>query len=839
MNTQIFTVCARNYLAFACALGRSVQRHHPQATFTVWLLDGGELPELPAGIMTRPIEEAISPEQWSDLILRYDILELATAVKPACMLRHFADSAEQVIYIDPDIYLFRPLNEVFDLLANGADGVLTPHIMAPLPRDDSHPDDLDIQRSGLYNLGFFALAVGETSDALLRWWWGWLQTHCFSDPRTGVFTDQKWMNFAPLFWPGIQVLRHSGYNVAYWNLPQRIIHDAMDGDAQNWHVDGEPLVFFHFSGFNPLNPRNLSKHQDRIEIKPWSGLAKILEFYANEVVGFDHARISRLSLPGLAFDNGAVFDCICRVLYRELGGRRFGHPLMTGNGSFYAWITEPLDDLGSVSLTRYLRAIYIQRPDVQAAFPDIDNNDRVAFVNWARRNAVREMNLEPRLLGVETVAANNDVPRLPCVNYVGYLRAEMGVAEAARGYVRVLRRLTVPVACIDVSDLSIHRKEDSTLGELPQDERDPAPHEINIVHINADHLPVVQEFVGDDLFRGCYNIGIWAWETSQFPSKWHDRFKLMNEIWVGSNFMAEAISRAAPIPVITMPHTIDVPDAAPDRASFGLAQDEFVFLFMFDFHSVPARKNPEGAIDAFRLAFTPDQPVRLLIKSMHRDCEPQAFASLQRRAGDARITFLDGTLDSDRRYALLASCDAFLSLHRAEGFGLAIAEAMAMGKPVIATGWSGNMDFMTVANSLPVSYQLEPLAEDYGPYTAGTLWASPDVRHAAELMQRLAADPEFGQRLGVRAYQDIRKHFDTEAVGRQMLTRLQLIAQRLDAGMVSLPQFPWETPRRSRWRSRVLLVARPFWHALLASVPEYARLRLRRMVIPLFGWLRN
>jgi glycosyltransferase involved in cell wall biosynthesis len=253
---------------------------------------------------------------------------------------------------------------------------------------------------------------------------------------------------------------------------------------------------------------------------------------------------------------------------------------------------------------------------------------------------------------------------------------------------------------------------------------------------------------------------------------------LLDEIWVGGSFMGKAIAEVSPVPVIHMPHIVNVPPTQPDRQRFGIPKGEYVFLFMFDFFSTTARKNPAAVIESFRKAFGPNDAVRLFLKSMNGS-NSEEFARLRKLAQGLKVTFLDRALNGEERFVLLASCDAFVSLHRAEGFGLCLAEAMAMGKPVIATGWSGNMDYMDTNNSLPVRFELKELAEDSPPYRAGTLWAEPDTDHAAELMRKIWRDTALAEQIGTRARGDIKKNFSPEAIGEKMMARLNLVGRGL------------------------------------------------------------
>jgi glycosyltransferase involved in cell wall biosynthesis len=199
-------------------------------------------------------------------------------------------------------------------------------------------------------------------------------------------------------------------------------------------------------------------------------------------------------------------------------------------------------------------------------------------------------------------------------------------------------------------------------------------------------------------------------------------------------------------------------------------------LVMYDFMSSQYRKNPQAAIAAYRIAARHHPELGLVIKTLNGDHHPQALAALRESVADLpHVTFITHFLTRQASWDLMACCDVLLSLHRAEGFGLAPAEMMFLGKPVVATGWSANMDFMTADNSFPVRYELKPLAQALEAYPAGPLWAEADVEHAAHGLMALAGDPALAQRLGQRAARDIREQLSPQAVGARIRQRLQML----------------------------------------------------------------
>ena len=356
------------------------------------------------------------------------------------------------------------------------------------------------------------------------------------------------------------------------------------------------------------------------------------------------------------------------------------------------------------------------------------------------------------------------------VNVVGYLTAESGIGESARSMLRIVKAAGVPVSPVNFRVGNMSRMREA-IPELPRSE---SLHAVNLFHINADQMFVARDALGASLLDGRYNIGFWAWELSEFPDAWLPSFDLVDEVWVPSSFCQRAIAVKSPVPVLCVPHSVEAPAGlAADRARFGIAADDIAFFAMCDVLSVPERKNPLGVAEAFRAAFPGGEKVRLILKIGNLEFQPDLasrLADLVRR--DPRITLLDGYVDRADLWTLMASVDCFVSLHRAEGFGLGMAEAMACGKTVIATPWSGNADFTRADNALIVDYTLVELTRDLGPYKRGNHWAEPDLGSAAEAMRKVAVSRELRERLGMRGLQTIARELSPQALAPLVATRL-------------------------------------------------------------------
>ncbi|MEM1169646.1 MAG: glycosyltransferase [Cyanobacteria bacterium P01_H01_bin.35] len=365
------------------------------------------------------------------------------------------------------------------------------------------------------------------------------------------------------------------------------------------------------------------------------------------------------------------------------------------------------------------------------------------------------------------------------VNVVGAVTGEYGLGEATRGTLRSMNAANVPFAVKKV-EVGWHRHLDTTFADYVSDD---TPYSINLVHTNPDHT--LYNSLGLEFFEGKYNIGYWSWELPELHESWGYAFDFFDEIWTLSNYSAEAICNVSPIPVVKVMPSILMPEPSVDRDALGLPKDKFIYLFMFDFHSTLARKNPEATIEAFKKAFSKSNTddVLLVIKFSNAKYFPEGRKYLTSlMEGMPSIKFIDGHLKKEELHGLLNSCDCYVSLHRAEGFGLTMAETMFYGKPVITTGYSSNIEFMNVGNSFLVKYKLVKIVNDAGPYFRGSIWAEPDVDHAAYLMRYVFNNYDQAKKVGARAAKEVREILSPETIGQRIRNRVEHIAKLIENG---------------------------------------------------------
>ncbi|HYU24027.1 MAG TPA: glycosyltransferase, partial [Thermoanaerobaculia bacterium] len=356
------------------------------------------------------------------------------------------------------------------------------------------------------------------------------------------------------------------------------------------------------------------------------------------------------------------------------------------------------------------------------------------------------------------------------VNIVGYVRAELGTGEGARLTVAAVKAAGIPYCVLEYGDTSSrqHHPFNDFGSERPV-------YDVNLVQLNADMFPRFAERY-PELMQGRYTIGVWAWEVDALPEEMAAAARYADEIWGISEFTATVIAKSISKPVFAYPHPVVPPSPPPlTRADFGLP-DAFLFLFCFDFFSIMERKNPRGLIEAFCRAFAPNEGPVLVIKTINGDREIDQLERLRAATGGrADIRIIDGYMPHSHVHALMNVCDVYVSLHRGEGFGLTMAEAMALGKPVIATGYSGNLDFMNEDNSYLVPFELEAVPRGCDPYPVGARWAAPDVTEAARLMRYVYEHGDEARKTGQQGREDILRLHSLQARTTFMKSRLAAI----------------------------------------------------------------
>ncbi len=371
-----------------------------------------------------------------------------------------------------------------------------------------------------------------------------------------------------------------------------------------------------------------------------------------------------------------------------------------------------------------------------------------------------------------------DPPKKNGVLLIGYPRGEFGVGSSLRLTALSLKTAGIAFNVFDFNVVSQASHKDTRLDEwityLPE-------HKINIFCIGADQIQLLKKTLGKKFFQNRYNILYGSWEFNRLPKKWINSLIEMNEIWAMSNFVGQMFRSSTTnfIHVFQHPVVLEIPESS-NRSQFQIQKNNFVFLFMFDFDSHAARKNPEAVIKAFKYAFpkTSKNPVSLVIKSINSDRHLEENKAIKKLIDkDSRIMHIQKVLPHSENAALMNCCDCYVSLHRSEGFGLTIAEAMLAGKPVITTAYSGNMDFTTDDTSLLVDYKLIPVQQGDYPYAKDEVWAEPNIEQAGDYMRKLVKDRNFSTLFAKKGQELISTSFSIKSMGERYKKRLDLILE--------------------------------------------------------------
>jgi FkbM family methyltransferase len=766
------TVVARNYLPAARVLARSYLHHHPDHEFVIEVIDAprGNPVEDNGVRVLGPEAVGIAEDDYLRMATAYSVTELATAVKPY-LLRELRAHSDVVMYLDPDIQVFAPMPELAEL-AREHGIVLTPHFLHPLPRDGKQPSEAAIMGSGIFNLGF--VATGPGSEPFLDFWAERLRHDAIVAPDKQLFTDQRWVDQVPALF-GNHVLRDPGFNVAYWNVHERPVERDEDGALT---AGGHPLRFFHYSGYRPERPWLLSSHtpvDPRVMLSDHPEVRRLCDSYRSALQGAGYAETLEAIPYGFGeMADGTKISPAMRKLFRDTWVRaeRKNDPLPPhafgpdGGAALRKWLLGPPEDapLGT-SLNRLTTAVWESRADLQAVFPQPHGKDAENFRGWCLSSGISEQAVPEWALPGAPAPLTEPLDEFG-VNVVGYLTAELGVGEMGRLVHDAIQQAGVPVSSVVEKRLVSNRTgldEPGTVG----DPRFP----ISLLCVNADQTHAVlenQPKAGHHRYR----IGLWAWELEDFPAHTHHAFGLIDEVWTISEFCREAIAKHSPVPVKAIPVPVRDPGVVhrPERRT----GDPVQFLFVFDYFSIGERKNPWGLVDAFQLAFEGRDDVRLVLKAINGNKTPQAAERLRIKVvDDPRIELIERYLTVQELNDLYAGSSCYVSLHRSEGFGLTVAEAMARAMPVISTNYSSTAEFLDETTGWPLPYRLVEVGKGHHPYPPDAVWADPDLDAAAKAMREVADNPAEAARRGQAAREHILRTRSMSAAASWVRTQLQ------------------------------------------------------------------
>jgi glycosyltransferase involved in cell wall biosynthesis len=815
----------------AQVLAASLRRHQPDWPLEIVLIARECLGDPAFGPVL--LESAVDgfDVDVEALIACHDERDLVALVLPRFLNAYSKKVNGPVLHLPATTWVTGDLGPIAGLLREHS-VLLAPRASEDPPDDGLGPSVVELEAAGRISDTLMGVDGGSRARGFLDWWGERLERMLGSLDGTearGRPEDRPWLarllELAPARF-ATAVLEDPGCNAGMWNLHGHSLRSTPAGIVLD---EGQPLRLMDLTGFDPEHPYRLSAAASRVRVSRSGALRELCASYAAELreAGWRAGESDRREV-GRPLANGLVYDEVLWSLheraialgehFEDLFGER-------GSEAFTAWLAGPAPRGAGHGITRYVfYRVLRERPDVMRAYPGLDGPDGGEYVAWCRAFGREELAIPERFMpatapsapsaaSVSDPLARSDLdassgdpskdapaggelsgslpihagaaasvsvrlsPGPPAVRVSGYLGHALGLGSAARGYAQALSAAGVPTstATVALAHMELPSELGGTYGRHDFEDlvHDGRPG-FELVAVNPDELPAFVERVGEAYFHGP-RIGIWGWETNSIPARWTPAFELVDEIWVYSRFMAENIGAATSHPVIALPPPVQAPAAPSEPLRLGVPEG-FLFLFVFDYLSTIQRKNPIGLIKAFKRAFAPGEGARLLLKTINGPLRPLAEeAVLWEAHGREDIHVIDRSLSGSERDALMAGCDCYVSLHRSEGFGLTMAEAMALGKPVIGTGYSGNVDFMNAENGYLVDYEIGRVGPDCEIYPADGEWAQPSVEHAAELMRRVVERPAEATAIGQRAREDVARELSPQTTGAAMRRRLDAI----------------------------------------------------------------
>ncbi len=815
----------------------SFLQYHPSAKALVAVADARfhhiDIPDITV-LHTSDLASLLGEEVMLRLATAYADTDLTRSLRPRLLRTLVARTDGPTVFVslpdDAEVEAFlRPL--VAGAVRAGA--AIIPARLSDIPPDGRLPDASDIVRSGRFDQELFA--VTNKGLPLLNAWSQALETSAHIPLARLDPIQHPWLDSLAIT-HGALLLREPGLAVSYRNAeePGRSFEPLVVRFPG--FNPKKPWIVSELAGEQPRI--KASEHlwlASRLRRRS-SELLRLIDSYGFDVR--DHKVIGGYDLldDGSPFD--PIMRRAYRVGLSQSANHAAPdppNPFIESSEVFFRWLNEPFPN--PTNATRYLRALHDLSPLLQKRFVDPDDQGPNGYTAWVRALG-RDQAIPGRLIplselpdlvrvnatldgigpggqdilcaqsnSLESVGSTEladhenigsamqhgqfvhrpESPEAPGVHVVGLLRAELGIGTAGRLLLRNVERSGLPFS-VEVDDATAHRQEHPLgLEHDLQVNQVKAAHPVTVVALNADALI---EYVARHPGKLDHTtvVGLWFWETEVFPPRFHSALEIIDEIWVATAHIQRAISAATDKPVHLVPLGAPTPQTDIEllrrraEREFAIDEHRFVVMFCFDYASVAERKNPWGVVEAFTRAF-PKQHIEgsdgrvplLVLKTINAERYPLDAERLRFAIGARNdIVVLDDYVSSYLTIALLSRADCYLSLHRAEGWGLTIAEAMAVAAPVVVTGYSGSNDLVDDQCGWRVPYSLVDIPSDVAQYANAGRWAEPDVDAAAEIVRTLFRDHEAGRAKGLAGQERI-------AILAKSFSGAETIAQRVNA----------------------------------------------------------
>jgi glycosyltransferase involved in cell wall biosynthesis len=769
-----FTVVPYRDIVKAEILAESFLSSHPNAKFVLAVIDNPTRIHLHSkeGIQYLGVNEL--PElnrDFSKLALALNEERLIEYVMPR-LAKSLVSASDTLIYFEPDTFV---LGELTNLLEASIESelVLIPRRLTPILADGLNPSGEFIWND-FYDSGLFA--INSTQHDFVDWWCE--QTELKID--LSDLTKFGFLYEASTLFSAI-VLRDQSYGLSFLNFDERTLTEDVE---HRWLVNGKALLSVYFKGYDIEKPYwSSSLIHDKSRFLLTSSLThqrlhsqyrELLmrgcedyvswQFSINEKYGWSSL------LPGYELTSGIRHVFRTEWIEGAAESHDFATPFGTKSTSeFIEWL-EGATSIAGPLVQRFVLAIFIDRPDIYADFVHGNAVDYDGLGRWIRDFGRSEYPIS-RLVSYQPPLKVSVLDRgrgKDGVDVIGSLNSEHGLGEAGRLLVEALATTSEKISTISYSPVGVR-------GRHPFEPDNVSENRATVVALNPEQTRDLWNMYGTQFRKDRYVIGQWFWELEIAPSWYKSAFgeRLIDELWAPTRFIEQMLLKSVPshIPVHYMPLPFVAPKIDPNFSIENLGLERrFTFLFTFDFGSVMKRKNPGAVIAAFKKNEGP----QLIVKSINGRIRQKEYEALLWSCDDRKDIFLiDEYFDNDKNAALIATCDCYVSLHRSEGLGLTLAEAMLLEKPVIATNYSGNLDFMNTETGFLVPWEYTEVGQDAAAYPSHAKWAEPNIDAASEYMRYVYCNPATSSDIGKRARQHIETHFSPHVTGAKMASRLR------------------------------------------------------------------